>query len=158
MTEKALKQCIREVVKKNFFGKRVKFQTSADEWEAFKVVSYKIRTRRSIGIERYEFDDYGIDEDTEKYIIVEFWDAENAYDVLGCVACIFTINKKGKIDACDGPFNFELTVAYDTAIAMVDQIMEAYKKIGKSDLKRVVDDFSKLSPEERLSCVTSVHR
>lgn len=148
MTEKQLKQCIREVVKKNFLGKKVKFQTSADEWEAFKVVSYKIRTRKSIGIEQYEYDDYGIDEETEKFIIVEFWDAENKYDVLGCVCCIFTINKKGQIGTCDGPYSFELTVAYDTAIEMVDQIMEEYIEIGKSGLQQIADDLAKLSPKE----------
>ena len=148
MTEKKLKQCIREVVKKNFLGKKVKFQTSADEWEAFKVVTYKIRTRKSIGIERYEFDDYGIDEDTEKFIIVEFWDAKDEYDVLDCVGCIFTIGKKGQVGTCDAPFNFELTVSYDTAIGMVDQIMEAYKKIGKSELQQIADDLAKLSPTE----------
>ena len=148
MTEKQLKQCIREVVKKHYLGKKVKFQTSADEWEAFKVVTYKIRTRKSIGIERYEFDDYGIDEDTEKFIIVEFWDAKDEYDVLGCVACIFTIGKKGQVGTCDAPFNFELTVSYDTAIVMVDQIMEAYKEIGKSGLQQIADDLSKLSPKE----------
>lgn len=131
MTEKILKQCIREVVKKNFLGKKVRFQTSADEWEAFKVVSYKIRSRKSIGVERYEFDDYGIDEDTDKFIIVEFWDAENEYEVLGCVCCIFTINGKGQVGTCDGPYSFELTVAYDTAMGMVDMIMEEYKAMNK---------------------------
>mgnify|MGYP007070322315 FL=1 len=132
MTENELKQCIREVVKKNFLGKKVKFQTSADEWEAFKVVSYKIRTRKSIGIERYEFDDYGIDEDTEKFIIVEFWDAKDEYDVTECTACIFTINKKGQIGTSDGPYSFELTVAYDTAIEMAEQITDVYKELKKT--------------------------
>ena len=43
---------------------------------------------------------------------------------------------------------FEQTVAYDTAIGMVDQIMEAYKKIGKSELQQIADDLAKLSPTE----------
>ena len=148
MTEKQLKQCIREVVKKHYLGKEIKFKTSDQEGETFKVVAYKIRSRKSIGVERYEFDDYGIDEDTEKFIIVEFWDATDEYNVMGCVCCIFTLNSKGQVGTADGPYSFELTVAYDTSIEMVDQIMEAYKEIGKSGLQQIADDLSKLSPKE----------
>lgn len=129
MTEKELKQCIREVVKKDFLGKRVKFDLSAGESETFTVVSYKIRSRKSIGITKDEYEDYGVDEDTRKFIIVEFWDAEDEYDVTGCVCCIFTLNIKGQFGTCDGPYSFELTVAYDTAINMEDRIMEVFKNL-----------------------------
>ena len=126
MTEKELKQAIKKVVKDHYLGRKVKFKTSGDDGETFKVVRYRIHSRKSIGIERSEFEDYGIDEDTTKFVYVEFWDADNKFDVMGCVACIFTLNAKGQVGTCDGPYSFEYTVAYDTAIDMVDQIMAAY--------------------------------
>ena len=126
MTEKELKQATKKVVKDYYLGREVKFKTSGSDGETFKVVRYRIHSRKSIGIERSEFEDYGIDEDTTKFVYVEFWDADNEFDVMGCVACIFTLNAKGQVGTCDAPYNFEYTVAYDTAIDMVDQIMAAY--------------------------------
>ncbi len=128
MTEKELKSALTKVVKQDFLGHRVKFKISGDESETFKVKAFKIHSRKSIGIERYEFDDYGIDEDTVKFIYVEFWDAEDEYDTMECLACIFTLNDKGQIRTCDGPYHFEYVVAYDTAIDMVDRIVEEYRK------------------------------
>ena len=133
MTEKKLKQCIREVVKKDFLGKRVKFDLSADESETFTVVSYKMRSRKSIGIAKDEYEDYGVDEDTRKFIIVEFWDAEDEYEATGCVCCIFTLNGKGQIETCDGPFSFEMTVAYDTAIRMEEKITGVFKMLNEKE-------------------------
>lgn len=129
MTEIALKTAIRETIKSKYLGKNTLFKASDGEAEKFKVASYKIHSRKKIGIERYEYDDCGIDEDTQKFIVVEFWDAENQYDVMGCTSCIFTLNSKGQLGVCDGPFGFELTVAYDTAIEMVDEIMDTWKRI-----------------------------
>lgn len=125
MTEKELKQAIRKVVRDHYLGRKIKFKTSGGDGETFKVVTYRIHSRKSIGIERSEFEDYGIDEDTKKFVYVEFWDADNEFDVMGCVACIFTLNAKGQVGTCDGPYSFEYTVAYDTAIDMVDHIMAA---------------------------------
>lgn len=129
MTENELKYCVREVVKKDFLGKKTKFMVSSDESETFRVVSYKIRSRKSIGIPKGEYEDYGVDEDTRKFVIVEFWDAEDEYGVTNCVCCIFTLNDKGQVGTCDGPYSFELTVAYDTAINMEDKIMEIFKNL-----------------------------
>lgn len=126
MTEKELRQTIRKVVKDHYLGRKVKFKTCDGDGETFRVVTYKIHSRKSIGIERCEFEDYGVDEDTKKFIYVEFWDAESVFDVFGCVACIFTLNAKGQVGTCDGPYHFEYTVAYETAIEMVDQIMDSY--------------------------------
>ena len=137
MTEKELKQAIRMVVKDHYLGRKVKFKTSGDS-ETFKVVSYKIHSQKSIGIERDEYEDFGVDDDVVKFIYVEFWDAESVFDVMGCTACIFTLNAKGQVGTCDGPYSFELTVAYDTAIEMVDQIMEAYNKIRK--VKQILEN------------------
>ena len=128
MIEKELIKAIREVVKEKYLGRRIKFKTSGGEGETFKVKAYKIHSRKSIGIEKEEYEDFGVDEDVIKFIYVEFWDAANEYDVMGCVACIFTLNAKGQVGTCDGPFGFEYTVAYDTAIEMTDQIMEEYHK------------------------------
>lgn len=131
MTEIALKTAIRETIKSKYLGKKVFFKTSDGEGEEFEVVSYRIRSRKMIGVERCEYEDYGIDEDTQKFFIVEFWDANNRFEVMGCTCCIFTLNSKGQLDTCDGPFGFELTVAYDTGIEMVDQIMETWKQISR---------------------------
>lgn len=129
MIEKELQRAIREVVKAKYIGRRIKFKTSGGEGETFKVKAYKIHSRKSIGIEKEEYEDFGVDEDVIKFVYVEFWDAESPYDAMGCVACIFTLNVKGQVGTCDGPYGFEYTVAYDTAIEMVDQIMEEYKRM-----------------------------
>lgn len=131
MTEKELISTIREVVKTKYLGRRRKFKTFGGEGETFKVKAYKIHSRKSIGIEKDEYEDFGVDEDVIKFIYVEFWDADNEFDVMGCVACIFTLNAKGQVGTCDGPFGFEYTVAYDTAIEMADQIIDVYKNKNK---------------------------
>lgn len=124
MSEKELIGAIRKVVKEKYLGRRIKFKTSGGEGETFKVKAYKIHSRKSIGIEKDEYEDFGVDEDVIKFVYVEFWDAENPYDAMGCVACIFTLNAKGQVGTCDGPYGFEYTVAYDTAIEMVDDIIK----------------------------------
>lgn len=134
MTENELKKAIREVVKKNFLGRKITFKVCGDEDETFKVAAYKIRSRKSIGIEHCEYEDYGVDEDTVKFIIVEFWDAEDEYSVTGCVCCIFTLNEKGQIGTSDAPYTFDLTVAYDTAIDMTDLILQEYNKQKKESI------------------------
>lgn len=148
MTEKELKQAIKKVVKDHYLGRKIKFKTSGGEGETFKVVAYKIHSRKSIGIERDEFEDYGIDEDTKKFVYVEFWDAESQFDAMGCTACIFTLNAKGQVGTCDGPYHFEYTVAYDTAIEMADQIMGAYNELKKSRIQEIAEELANLSPAE----------
>lgn len=129
MTEKELKQAIKEVVKAAYFGRFVDF---GEGKAGFYVRNYKIRSRKSIGIERYEFEDYGIDEDTQRFIIVEFWDAKEEYDVTDCYCCVFTINAKGQLGTSDTPYDFELEGAdVDLTLRMADQITEAFKKGGK---------------------------
>ena len=126
MTEKELKQAIRKVVRENYLGKKVEFKTAGDDSETFKVEAYKITTRKRL-IPKDEWEDYGVDEGTQTFVIVEFWDAEDEYDVTDCTSCIFTLNDKGQVGTADAPFDFELTVAYDTAIEMADQITEALR-------------------------------
>ncbi len=129
MEEVKIKRAIKSIVEESFLNKKVSFKNS-DETESFVVREYKIRSRKSIGIERYEFDDYGIDEDTDKFIIVEFWDAVDEMSVMDATSCIFTLNSKGQLGTCCAPFNFELTVAYDTANELVDRICDTYKMLS----------------------------
>lgn len=125
MTEKELKQAIKEVVKQNYLHKEVNFGEGKG---TFKVEDYRIWSRKSIGIERYEFEDYGIDEDTQRFIIVEFWDTKNECDVTDCYCCIFTLNAKGQLGTSDTPYDFELDGAYDLAIEMADQIQREFNR------------------------------
>ena len=131
MTEKELKQTIRQVVKENYLGKKVEFKTTGNDSETFEVAAFKITTRKRL-IPKDEWEDYGVDEDTQTFVVVEFWDAKDEYDVMEATCCIFTLNGKGQVGTSDAPFDFELTVAYDTAIEMADQITEHFKKGGKA--------------------------
>lgn len=131
MTEKELKQTIRQVVKEKYLGKEVEFKAASDSSATFKVAAYKITTRKRL-IPKDEWEDYGVDEDTQTFVVVEFWDAKDKYDVMEATCCIFTLNGRGQVGTSDAPFYFELTVAYDTAIEMADQITEHFKKGGNA--------------------------
>ena len=125
MTESELKQAITQVLKQHYMGKTVDFGEDAGK---FKVRATKIKSRKGIGIARYEFEDYGIDEDTQRFIIVEFWDAKNECDVTDCYCCIFTLNAKGQLGTSDTPYDFELDGAYDLAIETADQIQREFNR------------------------------
>lgn len=131
MTEKELKQAIRQVVKEKYLGRKVDFKTPGDDSQTFKVAAFKISTRKNL-IPKSEWEDYGVDERTQTFVVVEFWDAEDEYEVMDCTSCILTLNDKGQVGTADAPFDFELEVAYDTAIELADQITEHFKKGGKA--------------------------
>lgn len=128
MTEKELKQAITQVLKQHYLGKTVNFGEDAGR---FKVRATKIKTRKGIGIERYEFEDYGIDEDTQKFIIVEFQDRKEDMEATEACCCIFTLNSKGQMGTSDTPYDFELEGAYEHAINVMEpRILEQLKNQG----------------------------
>lgn len=129
MTEQELKQAIKEVVKQHYLGKTVNFGEDAGR---FKVRAIKITARKSIGIPRYEFEDYGIDEDTRKFIVVQFQNHKDDYETDEACCCIFTLNSKGQLGTGDTPYDFELDGAYEHAINVMEpRIIEQLKKAGK---------------------------
>ena len=90
----------------------------------FKVNKYNIRSRKTI-CPKYEYEDYGIDEDTQRFIIVEFYDQKDDLFAIGSCCCIFTLNSKGQFGTSDIPFDYELDGAYDFAINnMTDKILQ----------------------------------
>ncbi len=117
-----MKQAINQVVEQNYLGHKVNFKEAG----TFKVKNYKIRTRKKL-IPAEEFEDYGVDEDTQQFFIVEFWDNKEELDVMDACACIFTLNSKGQVGTSDAPYDFELELAYEFAIDMADQITAAAK-------------------------------
>lgn len=120
MTENELKQTITQVVKENYLGKTVNFGEDAGR---FRVRAFKIKSRKSIGAERYEFADYGIDEDTVKFIIVEFQNHNDDMQVTAACCCVFTLNDKGQLGTCCTPYTFELECAYDFAINKMEPLI-----------------------------------
>lgn len=128
MTESELKQAITQVLKQHYMGKTVDFGEDAGK---FKVRATKIKSRKGIGIARYEFEDYGIDEDTEKFIIVEFQDHKDDMEATEACCCIFTLNSKGQLGTSDTPYDFELEGAYEHAINIMEPLILEQLQKGK---------------------------
>lgn len=128
MTESELKQAITQVLKQHYMGKTVYFGEDAGK---FKVRATKIKSRKGIGIARYEFEDYGIDEDTEIFIIVEFQDHKDDMEATEACCCIFTLNSKGQLGTSDTPYDFELEGAYEHAINIMEPLILEQLQKGK---------------------------
>ena len=126
MTEKELKQAIREVVKNNYLGQTVGYESRGGIM-TFKAEGYKISTRKRL-IPKDEWEDYGVDEETQTFIILEFWDAKEEDEATDSVCCIFTLNDKGQVGTSDAPYDFEYDLNYDLALELADQITEWYRK------------------------------
>ena len=123
MTTTELKKAIKNLVESNYMNKVVKFD---DDW-AFRVKGFKIRERKN-AIPRYEFEDYGVDEDTQVFVIVEFWDKANEMDATDAACVFFTLNNKGLMGTADVPFDWDVQGAnLDLALAMEDEIIKANK-------------------------------
>ena len=101
--------------------------SSLVDWK-FRVKGYKIRERKSV-IPRYEFEDYGVDEDTQVFIIVEFWDAKDESDATDAACVFFTLNSKGQVGTADVPYDFEVQGANaDLALKMCDEMFNHDKR------------------------------
>ncbi len=124
MTTTDLKKFIKNLVESRYMNKTVKFD---DDWK-FRVKGYKIRERKSV-IPRYEFEDYGVDEDTQVFIIVEFWDTKDESDATDAACVFFTLNSKGQVGTADVPFDFEVQGANaDLALKMCDEMFNHDKR------------------------------
>ena len=102
MTENEIKRVIREQVTADYLNKTVDFGT-----DKFKVRSIKVCSS-SRAIPKSDYDDYGVDEDTVKFFIVEFYDTKEEFWATKCVCSILTLNSKGQIGSADVPYGFEL--------------------------------------------------
>lgn len=123
MTTNELKKAIKNLVETKYMNKTVKFD---DDWK-FRVKGYKIRERKN-AIPRYEFEDYGVDEDTTTFIICEFWDNKEEFDATDAACVFFTLNDKGLIGTADVPFDWDVQGAnLDLALAMEDEIIKVNK-------------------------------
>lgn len=124
MTTTELKKAIKNLVESKYMNKVVKFD---DDW-AFRVKGFKIRERKN-AIPRYEFEDYGVDEDTQVFVIVEFWDKANEMDATDAACVFFTLNDKGQVGTADVPYDFDIQGAnLDLALKMEDEMFNHDKK------------------------------
>ena len=116
------KAFIKDYVRKNIVNHKVDFGN-----DAFKVKGFKVHQAKHT-IRRDEFDDYGVDPDTQSFITIEFWDAANEIDMNDCIAVILTINGKGLFGTASAPYDFDLdTVDDDWAIEFAEQLNKANK-------------------------------
>ena len=119
MTTTELKKAIKNLVESKYMNKTVKFD---DDWK-FRVKGFKIRERKN-AIPRSEFEDYGVDDDTTTFIIVEFWDNKDEMDALDAACVFFTINTKGQVGTADVPFDWDIQGAnLDLTMKMYDEIL-----------------------------------
>ena len=109
MSENEVKQVIRDQAKAAYLNKTVDFGT-----DKFKVRSLKVRATS---------DDYGVDEDTVKFFVVEFCDTEDDFWATNCVCSILTLNSKGQIGSADVPYDFDYEgTSADFTIAFAEKI------------------------------------
>lgn len=85
INDKNLKNAIANVIVNNYMNQKVDF--GSDE---FVVENFKIKFRKA-AIRKAEFDDYGVDPNTDHFCVVEFWNATKEEDVFQAVCVILTI-------------------------------------------------------------------
>ena len=119
MSENEIKRVISDQAKAAYLNKTVDFGT-----EKFKVRGLKVRAT-SRAIPKSDYDDYGVDEDTVKFFIVEFYDNADDFRALDCVCSILTLNSKGQIGSADVPYDFDYDgTSADFTIAFAEKINE----------------------------------
>ena len=101
MSENEVKRVIRDQAKAAYLNKTVDFGT-----DKFKVRSLKVRAT-SWAIPKSDYDDYGVDENTVKFFVVEFYDNEDDFYAMNCVCSILTLNSNGQIGSADVPYSFD---------------------------------------------------
>jgi hypothetical protein len=117
MSENEVKQVIRDQAKAAYLNKTIAFGT-----DKFKVRSLKVRAT-SRAIPKSDYDDYGVDEDTVKFFVVEFCDTEDDFWATNCVCSILTLNSKGQIGSADVPYDFDYEgTSADFTIAFAEKI------------------------------------
>ena len=118
VTESQLKNAIKDVLNSEYLNKIVNF---GDGFE-FNVKSYNIRIRSRF-IPKNEREDYGCDEDANKFFIIEFNDAKKECDTTEAVAICLTLNPSGQVGTSGIPYD------YDVEYPMSDFDMDFYDKV-----------------------------
>lgn len=90
------KAFIKDYVRKNIVNHKVDFGN-----DAFKVKGFKVHQAKHT-IRRDEFDDYGVDPDTQSFITIEFWDSANEIPVTDDFVTAFVDNYKSQTAASGG--------------------------------------------------------
>ena len=117
MSENEIKRIISDQAKAAYLNKTVDFGT-----DKFKVRGLKVRAT-SRAIPKSDYDDYGVDEDTVKFFVVEFYDNADDFRALDCVCSILTLNSKGQIGSADVPYDFDYDgVSADFTIEFAEKI------------------------------------
>lgn len=102
MSENEVKRIIRETAKVEYLNKTVNFGT-----DKFKVRSIKVRANSRV-IPKSDYDDYGVDEDTVKFFIVEFYDTQDEFWATNAVCSILTLNSRNQVGSAEVPYDYEL--------------------------------------------------
>ena len=117
MSENEVKRIIRETAKVEYLNKTVNFGT-----EKFKVRSIKVRANSRV-IPKSDYDDYGVDEDTVKFFIVEFYDTQDEFWATNAVCSILTLNSRNQVGSAEVPYDYELDgTDADFTIAFADVV------------------------------------
>ncbi len=123
MSENEVKRIIRETAKVEYLNKTVNFGT-----DKFKVRSIKVRANSRV-IPKSDYDDYGVDEDTVKFFIVEFYDTQDEFWATNAVCSILTLNSRNQVGSAEVPYDYELDgtdADFTTAFAdVVNKILSA---------------------------------
>jgi hypothetical protein len=118
INDKNLKNAIANVIVNNYMNQKVDF--GSDE---FVVENFKIKFRKA-AIRKAEFDDYGVDPNTDHFCVVEFWNATKEEDVFQAVCVILTICNDETIGTAGVPYDFDIEGTEDDFdIKFADQVM-----------------------------------
>jgi hypothetical protein len=91
--------------------------------DEFVVENFKIKFRKA-AIRKAEFDDYGVDPNTDHFCVVEFWNATKEEDVFQAVCVILTICNDETIGTAGVPYDFDIEGTEDDFdIKFADQVM-----------------------------------
>ena len=117
MSENDIKRVISDQAKAAYLNKTVDFGT-----EKFKVRGLKVRAT-SRAIPKSDYDDYGVDEDTVKFFIVEFYDTQDEFWATNAVCSILTLNSRNQVGSAEVPYDYELDgTDADFTIAFADVV------------------------------------
>ena len=103
MTKKEFKKAVEEAVRTHLLGKEVEYNESG----CFSVRSFIVKGR-SRYIPRFDFSDYGVDQDCVYMALVELYDAPEERDALDACCFLLTLNNDGKVGTASVPYHFPL--------------------------------------------------
>lgn len=108
MTSKEWVKKVKGVITANFLNKVVNFENSS-----FEVRGMRVKTR-SKAVHKSDWDDYGVDENTQCFIEVMLFDDKSWDFANDAVVALYTVNTYGQLGTCEVPFDYEYEEAGDT--------------------------------------------